>query len=40
MQVENVEDNQGNYQGYQHDVQFIQCHTFTVIHFMDGEGVC
>ena len=34
-----VVNNRTNYQGYKY-VYFFQYHTLTVIHFMDGEGVC
>lgn len=33
-------DNQANYQGYQYHVHFFECHAFTAIHFMNGEGIC
>ena len=36
--VDEVVDNLANYQEYEYDVYFLQCHIFTVIHFMNGEG--
>ena len=30
---------EANYQGYEYDVYFFQCHTSTVIHSMNVEGV-
>ena len=35
--VDEVIDNRTNYQGYKY-VYFLQYHTLTVIHFMNGEG--
>ena len=37
--VHEVVDNWTNYQGYNY-VYFLQYHTLTVIHFMNGEGAC
>ena len=38
--LDDVADNRINSQGSQHDVCFLQYHTFTVMQFMNGEGVC
>ena len=38
--LDDVADNRINSQGSQHDVRFLQYHTFTVTQFMNGEGVC
>ena len=35
-----VFNNQANYQGYEYDVYFLQCYTFTVIHLLNNEEVC
>ena len=36
--VDEVADNQTNYQGYKY-IYFLQYHTLRVIYFMNGEGV-
>ena len=39
--VAEVFDDRINYQGHQYDVaQFLQCQTFIVMHFINGEVVC
>ena len=37
--VDEVVDNWADYQWYEYDVYFLQCHTLTVIHDINGEGV-
>ena len=37
--VDDVVDSQESYQWYKYDVHFRQCHTFAVIHSVNGEGV-
>ena len=37
--ADEVVDNRANYQQYKY-VYFLLYHTMTVIHFMNGEGVC
>ena len=37
--VDEVVDNRTNYQGYKY-VHFLRDHIFTVINFMNDEGVC
>ena len=37
--VNEVVDNQANYQEYRYYVHFLRCHTFAVIHSVNGEGV-
>ena len=37
--VDEVVDNWGDYQWYEYDVNFLQCHTLTVIYDINGEGV-
>lgn len=37
--VVHVDDDGANHQGNQFDVHFLQRHIFTVMHFMNGEGV-
>ena len=34
-----VVHSQANYQGYRYDAHFLWCHTFTIIHSVNGEGV-
>ena len=38
--VDEIVDGQANYQGSKYDVNFLECHTFAVIHSMNGQGVC
>ena len=38
--IDQVIDIQSNYQGYRSDVHFLGCHTFAVIHSVNGKGVC
>ena len=38
--VDEAFDSQANYQGYRYDVRFLGCHTFAVIHSVNGEEVC
>ena len=38
--IDEIVNNQANYQGYEYDVNFLQYHTLTVMHFKNGEGVC
>ena len=38
--VDDVVDNQINYQGFQFDVYYIECHRCTVRCFIKGERVC
>ena len=38
--IDKVVDSQANYQGYRYDVHFFRCHTFAVIHSINGEGIC
>ena len=33
-------DSQANYQGCRYDFHFLRCHAFSVINFVNGEGVC
>ena len=37
--VDEVVGNRTNYQGYKY-VYFLQFHTLTIIHFMNGKGAC
>ena len=37
--ADTVANNLTNYQGFKY-VYFLQYHTMTVIHFINGEGVC
>ena len=37
--VDEFIDNQANYQVYKYGVHFLRCHTFAVIHSVNG-GVC
>ena len=38
--VDDVVDNQINYQGFQFNVYYIECHRCTVRCFIKGERVC
>ena len=38
--VDEVVDKLSSYQENRYDVHFLECHTFAVIHFMNGEKVC
>ena len=38
--IAEVVDSQANYKGYRYDVHFLRCHTFTVIHSVNGKEVC
>ena len=37
--VDEVVNSHANYQGYWYDVHFLRCHTFAVIHSVNGEGL-
>ena len=38
--VDEIVDGQANYQGSKYDANFLECHTFAVIHSVNGQGVC
>ena len=38
--VDEVVKSQANYQGSRYEVNFLRCHAFAVIHYVNGEGVC
>ena len=37
--VDEIVDNGADYQWYEYDVYFLQCHILAVIHDINGEGV-
>ena len=37
--VDEVVDNWADYQWYEYDIYFLQCHTLTVIQDINGKGV-